>query len=50
MYGHLSLSHVPGDENDADIFKKNATSAIYERHIPKFVGTDEYIGDREVSR
>ena len=42
--GTLVIRHVPGDDNDADIFTKNVTAAIHERHIPKFVGIDEYMG------
>ena len=42
--GILRIQHVPGDDNDADIFTKNVTAAIHEKHIPKFVGVDEYMG------
>ena len=33
--------YVPGPENDADIFTKNVTAAIFEKQIPMFVGVDE---------
>ena len=40
--GLIQCRDVPGPENDADIFTKNVTAAIFEKHIPKFVGVDEY--------
>ena len=43
--GILVIRHVPGDDNDADIFTKNATAAIHEKHIPKFFGVDEYMDE-----
>ena len=30
-------------ENEADLNTKNTTGAIFERHLPKYVGTDEYM-------
>ena len=41
--GLLVIRHVSGESNDADIFTKNVTSAIFDRHIPKYVGHDEYL-------
>ena len=41
--GQLLIRYVPGDENDADIFTKNMMAAIFDRHVPKFVGVDEYM-------
>ena len=40
--GILVVKHVAGDSNDADIFTKNTTTGVFERHLPKFVGEDEY--------
>ena len=40
--GILVVKHVAGDSNDADIFTKNTTTGVFERHLPKFVGKDEY--------
>ena len=42
--GLLVIKHVPGDENDADIFTKNVTPAVFEKHLPLYVGKDEYMG------
>ena len=42
--GILVIRHVSGEENDADIFTKNVTAAIHEKHIPLYVGVDEYMG------
>ena len=41
--GLLLTKFVPGDLNDADIFTKNTTGPIFERHLPNFVGIDEYM-------
>ena len=40
--GILVVKHVAGDSNDAYIFTKNTTTGVFERHLPKFVGEDEY--------
>ena len=41
--GLLVVKFVPEDLNDADIFTKNTTTATFERHIPLYVGQDEYM-------
>ena len=41
--GLLMIKHIPGEENDADIFTKNTAAQVFERHIPMFVGHDEYL-------
>ena len=43
--GLLVIRHVPGDQNDADIFTKNVTAAVFEKHLPLplYVGRDEYM-------
>lgn len=41
--GLLVIKHISGDDNDSDIFTKNTSIKVFERHIPKFVGTDEYM-------
>ena len=38
----MVIEHIAGEKNDADIFTKNVTSAIFERHVPLYVGNDEY--------
>ena len=47
--GIIEVRHVPGDENDADIFTKNVTRAVFEKHLPKFVGKDEYMVKKHVT-
>ena len=47
--GIIEVRHVPGDENDADIFTKNATRAVFEKPLPKFVGKDEYMVKKNVT-
>ena len=41
--GLLSIEHVPGVENDADIFTKNTPYGIFNKHVRQFVGEDEYV-------
>ena len=36
--GLLVIKHITGDRNEAGIFTKNATSAIFNRQIPLYVG------------
>jgi hypothetical protein len=40
----LVIKHIAGEKNDADIFTKNTTSAVFDRHVPMYVGLDEYVG------
>ena len=47
--GLLVIRHISGESNDADIFTKNVTSAIFDRHIPLYVGHDEYLRVRDLS-
>ena len=41
--GLLVIKHIPGKENDADIFMKNTTAQIFERHVPKNFGNEDYL-------
>jgi hypothetical protein len=43
--GLLVIKHIAGEKNDADIFTKNMTSAVFDRHVPMYVETDEYVSD-----
>ena len=49
--GLLVIRHIAGESNDADIFTKNVTSAVFKRQIPLYVGEDEYVStyDRDSS-
>jgi len=47
--GLLVIKHIAGEKNDADIFTKNVTSAIFNRHVPLYVGTDEYVSAQSSS-
>ena len=47
--GLLVIKHIAGEKNDADIFTKNVTSAIFNKHVPLYVGTDEYVSARSSS-
>jgi hypothetical protein len=38
----LVIRHISGDDNDADIFTKNTTSAVFNKHIVKFIGNARY--------
>ena len=39
----LVIRHVPGVNNDTDIFTKNTAAAIFEKQIRRFVGDDKYL-------
>jgi hypothetical protein len=41
--GLLVIRHVSGDQNDADILTKKVTAAVFEKHLPLYVGRDEYM-------
>jgi hypothetical protein len=43
--GLLVIRHISGDDNDADIFTKNTTSAVINKQVIKFVGNDECVQD-----
>jgi hypothetical protein len=47
--GLLVIKHIAGEQNDADIFTKNVTSAIFNKHVPLYVGTDEYVSTQSSS-
>ncbi len=44
--GLLVIKHIAGEQNDADIFTKNVTPAIFDRHVPLHVGSNEYVRDQ----
>ena len=44
--GLIVVKWISGEENEADIFTKNTAAPVFERHIPKFVGDDEYMDER----
>ena len=48
--GLLLVQHIPGDQNDADIFTKNVPAALFNAHIPLYVGHDEYLHASAESR
>ena len=41
--GLLVIKHIVGEQNDADIFTKNVTSAIFNKQVPLYLGADEYV-------
>jgi hypothetical protein len=47
--GLLAIKHIVGEKSDADIFTKNVTSAVFDRHVPMYVGTDEYLSNRSLN-
>ena len=48
--GLLLVQHIPGDQNDADIFTKNVPAALFNTHILLYVGHDEYMSSDSDSR
>ena len=47
--GLLVIRHITGESNDDDIFTKNVTSVIFDRHMPLYVGHDKYVSDQGLS-
>lgn len=41
--GKIVIRHISGEDNDADIFTKNTDRAVFNKHVVKYVGTDEYV-------
>ena len=41
--GFLATRHIASELNDADIFTKNVTSAVFNRHIPLYVEDSQYV-------
>jgi hypothetical protein len=41
--GLIVIRHISGDDNDTDIFTKNTATATFLKHIPVYVGTDQYM-------
>jgi hypothetical protein len=48
--GLLVIKHIAGEQNNADIFTKNMMSAIFNKHVPLYIGTDEYVSNQSSSR
>ena len=45
--GVLSIKHVSGEDNEADILTKNTSGPVFEKHIRKFFRDDEYMVSEE---
>ena len=43
--GMLVIKHVPGVDNEADIYTKNVSPGDFEKHIKHLVGVDEYMNN-----
>jgi hypothetical protein len=43
--GLIICEWCSGTEMSSDIFTKNSTGVLFEKHIPKFVGCDAYMED-----
>ncbi len=41
--GILTIKHVAGEDNEADILTKNTLGPVFEKYISKFVGRDKYM-------
>ena len=41
--GLLMIKHMSGEDNDVDIFTKNTSAQIFNKHVSKFVRNDEYL-------
>ena len=38
----IRVQHQPGEENKSDIFTKNLSGPLFEKHGSKWFGVDEY--------
>ena len=47
--GIIVVRHVPGDNNDADVFTKNVTRAVFDKLVPRLVSMDKYNRDMKVN-
>jgi hypothetical protein len=45
--GLLVVRHISGEDNDTDIFTKNTSVSTFMKHIPVYVGNDEYMDGAE---
>jgi hypothetical protein len=41
--GMIVIKHIPGEDNETDIFTKNTPTAIFNKHVVQFVGHDKYV-------
>ena len=41
--GMIVIKHIPGEDNETDIFTKNTSTATFNKHVVQFVGHDEYV-------
>ena len=41
--GVLIIKHVASEDNEVDMFTKNTSGPVFEKHIRKFVGYDKYM-------
>ena len=41
----MIIEHIVRERNDADIFTKNVTSAIFDRHVPLYMGKKKYVSN-----
>ena len=45
--GGLHIKHMSGEDNEADIFTKNTSGPVFEKHICKFIRDDKYMAGEE---
>jgi hypothetical protein len=41
--GMIVIKHIPGEDNETDIFTKNTSTATFNKHVVQYVGHDEYV-------
>lgn len=44
--GLLTVKHIPGDNNDEDIFMKNGMSVLFNKHKLLYVGNNKYLQEQ----
>ena len=48
--GMVALKHIPGHENEADIFTKNVDASTLHKHVAKFCGKDNFLDQLQSSK
>ena len=48
--GKLIIKWIPTEENESDIYTKNVDSTLFNKHVSKLIGKDEYMWKKMTNR
>ena len=48
--GKLIIKWIPTEENESDIYTKNVDSTLFNKHVSKLIGKDEYMWEKMTNR